>query len=107
MAMMTMNDIALTMTICVFAAGIICIGAGLFILLSRVLGEDLKTISTQTAKLAQKGITDDISGLVGNAASLVNSLNQLVKTTTGIGQFLVIIGLLLVIASYFLMGTIQ
>jgi hypothetical protein len=107
MAMMTINDILLTMTVCVFAIGIVSIGAGLFILITRVLGDDLKQISQQTAQLAKKGLAEDVAGLVGNAAALVGSLNNLIKTTAGIGLFVLIIGLILIISSYYLIFQIN
>jgi hypothetical protein len=88
--------------IALFAMGIISLAAGIFILFKKVMGEELKVIASQTAKLAQKGIAEDISGLVGNASALLNALNQLVKTTTGIGVFLTLIGIILMVVSYYL-----
>ena len=69
---MTLNDVYLTMAACIFAGGIVSIGAGMFVLVSRVLSEDFRTISNQITELTEKGITEDISGLVGNAASWFN-----------------------------------
>lgn len=102
MAMMTLNDVLLTMTVCVFVVGIISIGAGVFILVTRVLGDDLKSISQQTAQLAEKGLAEEVSGLVGNAASLVSSLNELIRTTSGIGLFILITGTIMIISSFYL-----
>jgi hypothetical protein len=65
-----------------------------------VVGDDVRTLATQTAKLAQKGITDDVSGLVGNASTLIDSLNGLTKTSAGLGMFLIFIGLALFGAAY-------
>jgi len=62
----------------------------------------LDTIADQTVKIAQKGITDEISGLVGNARALIEVLNEMVKTATGIGIFLVILGVLLMAGAYLL-----
>ena len=64
------------------------------------MGKELQTIADQTSKLAQKGITDDVAGLVGNARTLIEALNQMVKTTAGVGIFLVIIGFVLLAAAY-------
>jgi hypothetical protein len=107
MATMTINDVILTMTICIFVIGIVAIGAGVFILISRVFNEDIRTITSQSVQLAQKGIAEDVAGLVGNSASLINSLTQLIKTSTGIGLFLVLIGFTLDISAYYLLNQIH
>jgi len=79
-------------------------GTGKFIaviifFLYRAAGLLVQPRAKQTTRIAQKGVTEDIAGLVGNASSLLDSLNQLMKTTTGIGVFLSILGLLMVVAA--------
>ena len=103
---LTVNDIILTMTACLFIMGIISIGAGLFILVTKVFNGDLKTIANETAKMAQKGISDDMSGLVGNASVLIDALNQMVKTASGVALFMIIIGFVQIIAAYYLVQQI-
>jgi len=98
----TVNDIILTMAACLFLMGLVSIGIGLFILITKVFSGDLKTIANQTAKLAQKGISDDMSGLVGNASVLIDALNQMVKTASGVALFMIIIGFLQILAAYYL-----
>ena len=66
------------------------------------MGDELRVIASQTARLAQKGITDEITGLVGNASALLEALNSLVKTTTGVGVFLTLIGFILMVVAYYL-----
>jgi hypothetical protein len=97
---MTVNDFLLTMAICLLGGGMLMLAVGVFIMVRKLMGKELQNISEQTTKLAQKGITDDISGLVGNAGSLIESLNNLTKTTAGIGILIVIISLLLLGAAY-------
>ena len=96
-------NLILVMAVSLFAIGTILVGAGLFVLLARAMGSDVKVIAQQTARLAQKGIAEDVSGLVGNASSLVEALNQLVRTASGIGAFLIVTGLLLFASTYFLL----
>jgi hypothetical protein len=104
---MAISDLIVTMVICLFVMGVISIGAGVYILLSKVVGEDIRTIATQTAKLAEKGLAEDMAGLVGNASSLVDALNQLVKTTSGVGAFMIIIGFVFIGAAYYLIVQIS
>jgi len=100
---MSIPDLLLSMSIALFGIGAIAVAVGVFVLASRVLNEDIKVIARQTSRLAQKGIADDVAGLVGNASALIESLNRLVQTTSGIGIFLTIAGFILVAAAYFLL----
>jgi len=97
---LTVPDTIFIMAASFFIMGLIILAAGIFVLISKVMGDDIRTIATQTTRLAQKGITDEVSGLVGNASALVESLNQLVKTTAGVGVFLIIISFILFAASF-------
>lgn len=81
-----------------FAAGFITFWVGVFVLIRRSSNSDLNAIASQTAQIAQKGITDSVAGLVGNASALINALNELVHTQNGVGSFLIIIGLVLMAA---------
>jgi len=82
--------------------GTVSLGAGIYILFRKVMGDELKIIATQTTRLAQKGIAEEITGLVGNASALLEALNALVKTTTGVGVFLTLIGFILLVVAYYL-----
>lgn len=82
------------------AMGVLLIIIGVIVLVSRVLGGDLKKIAEQTATMAQKGIAEEVAGLVGNASTLVEALNGLIKSAAGIGTFLILIGLVLMAAAY-------
>ena len=80
--------------------GLVSVAAGVLLLVTRVTGKEVHTIASQATKLGQKGISEDIAGLVGNASSLVDALNQLVRTSAGIGIFLVVIGFLMLVSAY-------
>jgi hypothetical protein len=95
-----MNTVNLQEIQLVMAGGMFLLGIGTFItgILILVAGSwwrDLRTLTTQTTRIAQKGIAEEISGLVGNASALLTSINEMVHTTTGIGVFLTLIGLIL------------
>jgi hypothetical protein len=80
--------------------GVISIGAGIILLVTRVTGKAIHSIATQTARLAQKGLTEEIAGLVGNASSLMDAINQLVRTSAGIGVFLILFGFIMLVAAF-------
>lgn len=104
---LTKNEFFLIMASAALIIGLILIIIGIVILVTRVLGGDVKKIALQTAKLAQKGIAEEVAGLVGNTTTLVDSLNGLVKTAAGVGVFFILIGLLMLAAAYGLALQVQ
>jgi hypothetical protein len=80
--------------------GVVSIGSGIILLVTRVTSKAVHSIAAQTARLAQKGLTEEIAGLVGNASSLMEAINQLVRTSAGIGIFLVLFGFIMLMAAF-------
>ncbi len=95
-------DILKIIVVSLFALGTISLAAGIFILFKKVLGDELKVIANQTAKLVQKGLAEEVAGLVGNASALLDALNNLIRTTTGVGVFLMLVGFILMVVAYYL-----
>jgi hypothetical protein len=92
---MTIYDIARVLSAMasgLFLIGLITFATGVAVLVIRSIGQDTRTISKAIAQITEKGIADDISGLVGNASSLMTATTNLIQTTKGIGVFLVISG---------------
>ncbi len=102
-----LHDILVAMAIGTFILGAITFLVGVIILVVNTVGRDIKTLASQTAKLAQKGIAEEVSGLVGNASALLSAMNTMVHTAAGIGLFLTIIGALMMIAGYWLIIQIR
>ena len=100
--MFTPFNILMVMAITGFSIGLITFVAGILILTLKPSTTDIKTLITQTTNLAQKGIAEDISGLVGNASVLMGAMSDLVRTTSGVGVFLSILGLILMLGSAWL-----
>ncbi len=96
------NQFLIIMAASMLVMGLISVAAGIIVLVFRVSGNDVKTLANQTVRLAQKGIADEVSGLVGNASSLLDALNQLVRTTTGVGVFLILVGFVLFAGAFYL-----
>lgn len=94
-AFLTPTNILLVMAITMFLLGAVTFLIGMSILARRAAGREVQALTTQTTRLAQKGMAEDVAGLVGNATSLLDAMNQLVVTTAGIGVFLTLLGLLL------------
>jgi len=80
-----------------FLIGLITFAIGVSILIIRSIGRDTRAISKSIVQMTQKGIADDLSGLVDNASSLMAATTTLIQTTKGIGVFLIISGSLFMI----------
>jgi hypothetical protein len=94
-------EIKIGIAIGIFVVGVFSLAIGIYFLVSRSGGKEVRALANQTAQLAKKGLAEDVAGLVGNASSLLSATNELVRTSTGIGVFLSILGfLLMVIASW-------
>ncbi len=98
----TAFDFQITMATILFLLGLIVMLISIFILTRQAIGRDIRTIAEQTTKLAEKGITENIAGLVGNASALINALHELSKSNTGIGVFMVFLGIALLSTAYFI-----
>ncbi|MBN1230355.1 MAG: hypothetical protein JXA19_00665 [Anaerolineales bacterium] len=92
------SDVLILMAAIIFVLGLITFLIGIFILVTKAAGKNIDSIAEQTEALAQKGITDGISGLVGNVSLLMSEANTLVRTTAGIGIFLTFVGFILMAA---------
>ena len=95
-------DIKLLMVMGLFILGAITLLVGIILLITRSAGKEVRSLATQTAKLARKGIAEDVAGLVGNASNLLGATNELVRTSAGIGVFLAVLGFLLMAAATWL-----
>ena len=80
-----------------FLIGLITFAIGVSILIIRTIGRDTRAISKSIVQMTQKGIADDLSGLVDNASSLMAATTNLIQTTKGIGVFLIISGSLFMV----------
>ena len=96
----TYTEFIQTMMTILFLLGLISFGTGIFILARQAIGNNVRVIAEQTAKLAQKGIAEDVAGLVGNASALLNALNQMVRSSSGIGIIMIGISFVMFAATY-------
>jgi hypothetical protein len=95
MTSLTSHTLQLTMTMGAFLLGILTFATGVIILVINTTRKDLRAITGQTVRLAQKGLAEELSGLVGNASALIGAVNDMVRTAAGIGIFLTLLGLAL------------
>lgn len=90
-----------------FILGCMCVLLGIFVLMSRGYSREIRALATQSARLGRKGMAEEVTGLVNSASELVGALNSLVKTASGAGLFLIIVGIGMIAASYWIVDQIQ
>jgi len=99
---LTPENLFVILDAALFGLGMVTFVIGVVILAFRSSGADVRTLATQAVRLAQKGLSEQVPGLVGNASSMLDALNQLVRTTRGVGIFLCLLGLaLMALACWF------
>lgn len=89
----------------IFLIGMLTFILGVAILLAGVWNSDQRNLLSQTSRLVQKGIAEELSGLVGNASLLVSAVNEMARTRNGIGILLIITGSLLMIIAFWFTQT--
>ncbi len=91
----------------VFVLGCMCVVLGVLVLITRSYSREIKSLASHTARLGQKGMAEEITGLVNSASELVAALNGLVKTASGAGLFLVTLGMVMIASSYWVMMQVE
>ncbi|MEK6588616.1 MAG: hypothetical protein AABY97_07225 [Chloroflexota bacterium] len=91
----------------VFVLGGMCVLLGAFVLVTRGYSRDIRALASQTARLGQKGMAEEVTGLVRSATELVGALNHLVKTASGAGLFLITFGMVMIGSAYWVVTQIQ
>jgi len=104
---LTMRDTQILIAGSVFVLGCMCILLGAFVLISRGYSKEVKALAAHTARLGQKGLAEEVSGLVNSASTLVAALNELVRSANGVGLFLMTLGLMMLGAAYWIITEIH
>jgi hypothetical protein len=104
---LTFHEIQLIIAATLFFVGCLCVLLGILLLVTRGYSRQVGSIAAHTAKLGQKGITQDIAGLVSSATELVASINDLSRTASGVAFMLIAIGLGMVAGAYWIFERMQ
>jgi hypothetical protein len=86
-----------------FLFGLTFVGAGFWKLMGFGLLPHARALAAQSVRIGQKALTDDITRITQAASQLTESVNNLLRTSAGVGAFLILIGLILLSASYSIM----
>ena len=96
------DQLRMYMVATIFIVGLVTVVIGASILLAGAFGKERANILAQTNRLAQKGLAEEVSGLVGNASTLLNTMNEMLTTRNGTGIVMMIIGGALMIIGFYL-----
>ncbi len=100
-------DMQMIIATTAFILGCMCVLLGIFVLVSRGYSKEIRALATHTARLGRKGMAEEVTGLVNSASELVGALNSLVKTASGAGLFLILMGVGMIAASYWVVDQVQ
>lgn len=91
---LTVADVQLAMASALFALGLLSALAGLWTMFAREYQQALRGLSRQSTRIASEAIAEKgISETIQATANLVQAVNQLVRTATGVGALLLLGGL--------------
>jgi hypothetical protein len=95
------------MAVILFVLGLSSCVAGLWTILSRQYQQALKRISAQSAKVSSKAVTEaGLAPLIQSMSSLVGAINQLIRTSVGVGVFLCIAGVALCLVAFWMLSAL-
>ncbi|HEC33341.1 MAG TPA: hypothetical protein ENI37_01330 [Chloroflexi bacterium] len=81
------------MSVCLFLLGICSCLAGISMMLSRQHRQMLRNLSAESARVSRKAVADaGLAPLVEAFSGLIQAVNQLVRTSAGVGAFLCLSG---------------
>ncbi len=106
-SMLTLTDMQVLIALTVMGAGLCSLAAGIIVLVSRGFSKEMKVLAAQSAKLSEKGMSHDMEGVVAGVGEILGLLNQLTKTSTGVGMFLMAAGVGLIGAAYYVVMQVQ
>ncbi len=103
---LTANDFILTLAGVIVVLGVIAFIIGLFTLAFKVNSGEFTEITASSAKLAEKGLTDDVTDLVNGISEVLKSITEMTKTKVGVGIFMILVSFVLFIVAYYLISRI-
>ncbi len=95
--------IQLAMVVLLFITGLVLLGSGLWIILTREYQETLRALSAQSGRVSSKSLGDlAVQPALEGASQLMDAITRMVQTALGMGAFLCVLGALLCAISVWL-----
>ena len=100
---LTPANVRLLMGISFFPVGLLSICTGLLILAVGPYRSEAKTLAAQSARIGQKGLTENITAVTQSATALIEAVNSLIRTSSGNAMVLIVVGTICEVAAYWLL----
>ncbi len=84
--------------------GAVFLIAGLRKMLAAEYAPAMRTLASQSAKISQKSLTDDMAQIAQAASKLCDSVTRMVRTSSGTGACLVLVGMIFLGSSYLMIA---
>jgi hypothetical protein len=97
------DDVRLLMGLIFFPAGLLAIITGLVMLVAHPYRDEAKMLASQSARLGQKGVGDNIATATQSATALIDAVNNLIRTSSGNALVIIAVGILFEVAAYLLL----
>ncbi|MCU0490269.1 MAG: hypothetical protein MUD01_01580 [Chloroflexaceae bacterium] len=87
------SHVQVLMLVLLFLAGLVLIGAGLWMILTREYQDTMKTLAGQSGRISSKSLSDAaVQPMLQGASQLIESITKMVQTALGTGAFLCLLG---------------
>lgn len=103
---LTLQDIQIIIAAVVFLLGCLCLVLGTFVLINRGYSKEIRALASHTAQLGRKGLAEEMGSIITSTSQLVSAINSLVRTASGIGAFLIMLGLVMIAGAYWIVEQI-
>jgi TRAP-type uncharacterized transport system fused permease subunit len=98
-------EIQIAMSISLFVIGVLSSVSGLWIILAKEYHQTMKDLSAQSVRISGRALTQDaVAPVIDSASRLVEAINQLIRTAAGVGAFLCVVGVLICVISFWMIG---
>lgn len=99
------QDLQIIISVTLFILGFCSCIAGLWAMLSRRYRQMLQQVAAQTTMASSKALTNiALAPLVDSLTGLVNAINELIRTSIGVGVFLWLVGAALCILAFWMLS---
>jgi hypothetical protein len=98
----TQPDLQVGIILVLLGSGLLCLLAGILILIGRSFSGEMKTLAATSTELSKRTLSHDMTAVTTSITDLLDQINQLMKTAAGTGAFLVLAGVLMMAAAYWL-----
>jgi hypothetical protein len=98
----TQPDLEVGIILVLLGSGLLCLLAGIIILIGRSFSGEMRTLAATSTELSKRAISHDMTALANTTSDLLSTINDLMKTAAGTGAFLILVGVVMMAAAYWL-----